>query len=334
MTHLLSKLAAFTLATLVAAGPAHAEGKIRIAEQFGVVYLLLNVAQDQKLIEKHGKKNGVEIDVDWVKLSGGGAVNDALLSGSIDIAGAGVGPLLTIWDRTDGKQNVRAIASLGNFPYYLVSTNPKVKTIADLSDADRIALPAVTVSVQARILQMAAAKQWGIGEFKRLDRLTQSIPHPDAAAAVIAGQTEINGHFGTPPFQDQELAGNPKAHIILNSYEVQGGPSSSTVLYATEKYLKDNPKTYRALVDALAEAAALIAKNPEAAADAYLRVNKSSIDRAFLLKVIKNPQVQFKVAPQNTLGLAQFMFRAGALKKEPKSWRDYFFEHPALATGS
>jgi NitT/TauT family transport system substrate-binding protein len=334
MTHLLSKLAALTLAALVAAAPAHAEGKIRIAEQFGVVYLLLNVAQDQKLIEKHGKKNGVQIDVDWVKLSGGGAVNDALLSGSIDIAGAGVGPLLTIWDRTDGKQNVRAVASLGNFPYYLVSTNPKVKTIADLTDADRIALPAVTVSVQARILQMAAARQWGIGEFKRLDRLTQSIPHPDAAAAVIAGQTEINGHFATPPFQDQELAGNPKAHIVLNSYEVQGGPSSSTVLYATEKYLKDNPKTYRALVDALAEAAALIARNPEAAADAYLRVNKSSIDRAFLLKVIKNPQVQFKVAPQNTLGLAQFMFKAGALKKEPKSWKDYFFEHPALATGS
>jgi NitT/TauT family transport system substrate-binding protein len=334
MTHTISKLAAVALAALVAAAPAHAEGKIRIAEQFGVVYLLLNVAQDQQLIEKHGKKNGVKIDVDWVKLSGGGAVNDALLSGSIDIAGAGVGPLLTIWDRTAGKQNVRAVASLGNFPYYLISTNSNVKTIADFTDRDRIALPATTVSVQARILQMAAAKQWGIPESKRLDRLTQSIPHPDAAAAVIAGQTEINAHFATPPFQEQELAANPKAHIVLSSYEVLGGPSSSTVLYATEKYLKENPKTYRALVDALAEAATLITNNPEAAADAYLRVNKSSIDRALLLKVIKNPQVQFKVAPQNTLGLAQFMFNAGALKNQPKSWRDYFFEHPALASGS
>ena len=53
-----------------------------------------------------------------------------------------------------------------------------------------------------------------------------------------------------------------------------------------------------------------------------------------LLKVIKNPQVQFKVAPENTLGLAQFMFKAGAIKKQPASWRDYFFEHPALAKGS
>jgi NitT/TauT family transport system substrate-binding protein len=331
----LSKIAgALALAAVTLANAAHAEGKLRIAEQFGVVYLLLNVAQDQKLIEKHGKQQGVDIDVDWVKLSGGSAVNDALLSGSIDVAGAGVGPLFTIWDRTAGKQNVKAIASLGNFPYYLVSTNPKVKTIADFTAADRIALPAVTVSVQARILQMAAAKQWGVGEFKKLDHLTQTLPHPDAAAAIIAGQTEINGHFGSPPFQDQELAGNPNAHIVLNSYAVQGGPSSSTVLYATEKYVKDNPRTYRAFIDALAEAAQLITNNPDLAADAYLRINKGSLDRALLLKVIKNPQVQFKVAPENTLGLAQFMFKAGAIKKQPASWRDYFFVHPALEKGS
>jgi NitT/TauT family transport system substrate-binding protein len=331
----LSKIAgALALAAVTLANAAHAEGKLRIAEQFGVVYLLLNVAQDQKLIEKHGKQQGVDIDVDWVKLSGGSAVNDALLSGSIDVAGAGVGPLLTIWDRTNGKQNVKGIASLGNFPYYLVSTNPKVKTIADFTAADRIALPAVTVSVQARILQMAAAKQWGVEDFKKLDKLTQTLPHPDAAAAIIGGKTEINGHFGSPPFQDQELAGNPNAHIVLNSYEVQGGPSSSTVLYATEKYVKENPKTYQAFINALNEAAQLITKNPDLAADAYLRINKGSLDRALLLKVIKNPQVQFKVAPENTLGLAQFMFKAGAIKKQPASWRDYFFAHPALEKGS
>ena len=315
-------------------GAAQAEGKIRIAEQFGIVYLLLNVAQDQKLIEKHGKKLGVDIDVDWVKLSGGAAINDALLSNSIDVASAGLGPLFTIWDRTAGRQNVRAIASLGNFPFYLVSTNPAVKTIADFSQKDRIALPAVTVSVQARILQMAAAKKWGKAEFKKLDPITQTLPHPDAAAALIAGKTELNAHFGNPPFQEQELAGNPNAKIVLNSYDVLGGPASATVLYATEKYVKENPKTYRAFIDALGEAAQLASTNPEAAADAYLRVNKGNIDRALLIKVIKNPQVQFKVAPQNTLVMGQFLHEVGAIRTKPASWRDYFFVHPALDKGS
>lgn len=334
MRRLVTTLLAATLATTLAATPARAEGRLRIAQQFGITYLLLNVAQDRKLIEKHGRALGQPIAVETVQLSGGNAVNDALLSGSIDLAGAGVGPLLTIWDRTAGRQNVKGVASLGNFPYYLISTNPKVRTIADLGEGDRIALPAVTVSVQARILQMAAAKQWGVKEAARLDRLTQSLPHPDAAAAVIAGRTEINGHFATPPYQEQELAGNPAAHIVLNSYDVQGGPSSSTVLYATEKFVRENPKTYRAFVEALAEAAQIAARDPEAAADAYLRATKTKIDRAFLIKVIRNPQFQFKVAPQNTLALARFMQQSGAIRKQAASWRDYFFAHPALNDGS
>jgi NitT/TauT family transport system substrate-binding protein len=337
---LLHRLASMVLAasiatiSLGAAAPVHAEGTIRIAEQFGIVYLLLDVARDQKFVEQEGKKQGLDIKVDWVKLSGGAAVNDALLSRSIDVAAAGVGPLLTIWDRTHGKQNVKGVASLGNLPYYLVSNNPSVKTIADFTEKDRIAVPAVSVSVQSRILQFAAAKQWGDKNYDRLDKWTQAVPHPDAAAAVIAGGTEITSHFGNPPFQDQELAGNPKAHIVLSSYDVLGGPSSATVLYATEKFRDDNPKTYRAFVDGLADAARFVTANPDAAADIYIRVNNAKIDRKLLLKIIKSPQTQFKVVPQNTFALAQFMYRVGAIKNEPKSWQDYFFVDPATSQGS
>lgn len=319
----------------VLAGPAvAAEGQLRIAKQFGVVYLLLNVAEDQKLIEKHGKAAGIDIKVDYVQLSGGSAVNDALLSGNVEIAGAGVGPLFTLWDRTRGRQSVKGVASLGNFPYYLVSNRPEVKTIADFGDADRIALPAVGVSVQARILQWAAAKLWGDKDFAKLDRLSVALPHPEAAAAIVKGGTEITGHFGNPPFQDQELAGNPKAHVVLNSYDVQGGPASSTVLYATEAFYTSSPKTYAAFVDALDEAAKFIAADPEKAADIYIKANNSRIDRELLLKVIKNPEVAFKIAPQNTLGLGQFMHRVGAIKNEPRSLEDYFFVNPRIASGN
>ncbi|MBP7453296.1 MAG: ABC transporter substrate-binding protein [Ottowia sp.] len=327
--------------TLIAAGlaltgtaiSAHAEGRIRIAQQFGIVYLMLNVAEEQKLIEKHAKAAGVDAKVEFVRLSGGAAVNDALLAGNIDIAGAGVGPLLTIWDRTKGKQNVRGVASLGNFPYYLVSNNPAVKTIADFTAKDRIALPAVGVSVQSRILQLASAKLWGDKEFARLDKFSVALPHPDAAAAIIKGGTEITAHFGNPPFQEQELAGNPNARIVLNSYDVLGGPSTATVLYGTEKFRTENPKTYKAFVDALDEAAQFIAANPEKAADIYIKVSGAKIDRDLLLKVIKNPQVQFKTAPQNTYTLASFMHRVGAIKNQPASARDYFFDDAHSARG-
>ena len=320
--------ATLTMGLSLASTATHAEGQIRIADQFGIVYLLLDVAKDQKLIEKHGKTQGIDIQVSQVTLSGGSAVNDALLSGSIDIAGAGVGPLLTLWDRTHGKQNVRGVASLGNFPYYLVSINPAVKTIADFSDKDRIALPAVGVSVQSRVLQLASARLWGDAQYNKLDKISVALPHPDATAALLKGGTEISAHFGNPPFQEQSLAGNPNAHIVLKSHDVLGGPSSATVLYATEKFRKDNPKTYAAFTAALGEAAAWITANPEAAADLFIRVNNSKADRKLVLGILKNPEVQFKLTPQNTYLLAEFMHRVGAIKNKPASAKDYFFDDP------
>lgn len=318
--------------SLAAPTAAHAEGQIRIAEQFGIVYLLLNVVRDQQLIEKHGKEAGLDIKVDWTQLSGGAAVNDALLSGSIDIAGAGIGPLLTIWDRTHGKQNVKGVASLGNFPYYLLSNDPKVKTIADFTDKDRIAVPAVGVSIQSRFLQYAAAKQWGDKEYNRLDKYTVALPHPEATSALTSGATELTAHFSNPPFQNQALE-NPKVHVVLNTYDLLG-PNSPTVLYTTETFRTENPKTYQAFVDALAEAADFAQHDKAAAAETYIRVTGAKISKEELLKIIAGDDYQFSVTPKNTYPLADFLHRVGALKNKPASWQDYFFPDAKLAQGS
>ena len=80
--------------------------------------------------------------------------------------------------------------------------------------------------------------------------------------------------------------------------------------------------------------AQFVTAHPEKAADIYLKANGSRIDRALLLKVIKSPEVSFKIEPQNTLGLGQFMHRVGAIKTEPKALTDYFFDSPRTATGS
>lgn len=324
--------AALTLSAQAA--PALADGEIRIARQFGIVYLLLDVARDQQLIEKHAKAAGIDPKVQWIQLSGGSAVNDALLSGSIDIAGAGIAPLLTLWDRTRGRQDVRGVASLGNFPYYLISNKPEIRSIADFSERDRIAVPAVGVSIQSRYLQMASAKQWGDQAFAKLDRLSVAIPHPDATAAIIKGGTEITGHFANPPFQEQALASNPQAHVVLDSYEVVGGPTSPTVLYALDKFRQQSPKIYRAFITALNEAATLVASDPEAAADIFVKANGGKGDRRLVLDVIRNPRVAFKTVPENTQPIADFMHRIGAIRNKTESVRDYFFEEALLEAGS
>jgi NitT/TauT family transport system substrate-binding protein len=86
---------------------------VRFAEQFGIGYLPLSIMQDMKLVEKQTQAQGLgDVTVEWTKLTGGAPINDALISGQIDIAAGGVGPLLTIWAKTKGSLNVKAVAAL------------------------------------------------------------------------------------------------------------------------------------------------------------------------------------------------------------------------------
>ena len=122
-------------------------------------------------------------------------------------------------------------------------------------------------------------------------------------------------------------------HVVLNTYDLLG-PNSPTVLFATEKFRNDNPKTYKAFVEALAEAAEFAQNDKGAAADTYIRVTKANIDRAELLKIIDNPQYEFSVTPKNTYPLAEFLYRVGAIKNKPDSWKDYFFQDAKPLQGS
>ena len=246
-------LAAFVVLCVAIGGEARAEGRLRIVEQFGTVYLPLHVLRDQKLIEKHGKEAGIDIKVEWTKLSGGAVINDAPLSGAVDVGAAGAGPVIVLWDRTKGSADVKIIAALGEQPNYLITNNPNIKTLKDFTKSDKIAVPAVVVSQQSRLLQIAAEKELGETKYNALDELTVNLPHPDATAAILSGSSAISAHFSNPPYQEQELR-DPKVHKILSSYDIMGGRITPTLLYATSKFRNENPKTFKALFDALAEA--------------------------------------------------------------------------------
>lgn len=78
--------------------PASAQtNEIRLARQFSIGYLQLNVMQHQKLIEKHAKALGIANQkVSWFKFNGPTAVNEALISGNVDIGSGGVPGLITL----------------------------------------------------------------------------------------------------------------------------------------------------------------------------------------------------------------------------------------------
>lgn len=314
--------------------PSRAEsGELRLSQQFGVNYLPLMVLKEQRLVEQEAALRGIPgLKVSWAQFSGGGAMNDALLSGSLDIAAAGVAPAITIWSRTQRNLRVRALASLGAFPFYLVSRDPDVRSVRDLKAGDRIAVPAAGVSFQSVVLQMAAAQAFGPEEWKRLDALTVTLPHPDATAALLSGRSEITAHASGAPFQEQELQA-PGVHRVFSSYEIVGGPHSTVLLYATQRFHDANPRLCEAFVAALEQADAYIAQHPAEAAALYLRAEPSRLSEAAIQAILVNPDFRFETTPRRVMDFAAFMARTGQIPVAPASWQDLFFPNPQAREG-
>jgi NitT/TauT family transport system substrate-binding protein len=322
-------------AMLATTFPASAEvSNLKVAEQYGISYLPMMIMEDQHLVEKHAKAAGInDLTVSWSKFAGGNVMNDALLSNSLHFASGGVAPMVTLWAKTRGNYDVKAVAALNSMPLYLNTSNPNVKTIKDFTGKDKIALPAVKVSIQAVTLQMAAEQAFGAGQQNRLDKLTVTMSHPDGQAALLSGNSEVDAHFTSPPFQYQELD-KPGIHKVLDSYQVLGGPASFNLVWTTTKFRNENPKIYAAFTQALDEAIGMINKDKKWAAEAYLRISKDKDTLEHVMKMLNDPEVKFTTTPQNVTKYAGFMQKIGSIKAKPASWKDLFFPNVHNLPGS
>lgn len=329
---IISALAALAVA-LPAAGAQAQSKTVRLAKQFGISYLPLTIMEQKQLLEAHGKRLGIDLKTEWVVFTSGAPMNEAIISGNLDFASGGVGPALTIWGKTRANLGVKGVAALNSMPLYLNTINPNVKTIKDFTDKDRIALPAVKVSIQAITLQMAAEKTFGPGQHGKLDALTASLGHPDGLAAMMSGKSEITAHFTSAPFMYQELD-DSRVRKVLDSYEVLGGPHTFNVVWATTKFYDENPKVIEAFVAALDEAMKQIAANPAEAAAVWVKAENSKLSAAYIEKLVRLPENEWTMVPKKIMDYAEFMSRIGMLSPKPASWRDMFFPATHKLSGS
>jgi NitT/TauT family transport system substrate-binding protein len=325
--------AALAAGALLAAGASAETQTVRLAKQFGISYLPLTIVEEKKLLEEHAKKLGIEVKTEWVQLSAGSPMNEALISGNLDFASGGVGPMLTIWSRTRANLKVKGVAAINSMPIYLTTINPEVKTLKDFTEKDRIALPAVKVSIQAVTLQMAAEHAFGPGQHARLDTLTVSMSHPDGMAAMMSGKSEITGHFTSAPFQYQELA-DPRVRKVVDSYEVLGGPHTFNVVWASTRFRDENPKVVGAFIAALDEAMRFIRGNQKEAAEIWVKAERSRMSAPEAEKLIRLPENEWTMTPKKVMAYADFMSRNGLIPARPESWKDLFFEEVHNLPGS
>lgn len=331
MMTMLRILAIVIVIGLAAQGAVAGEAtELRVAKQYGLGYLQMMVMEEMKLVEKHTKAAGLgDVKVGWSTFRSSDVMNDALLSGNLDFASLGTNGLATIWAKTKGTSvEVRGAAGFNFLPLALVTREANVRTVADYTEKHKIAVPAVRVSNQAILLQMAAAKQFGQANYTKLDALTVSMTHPDAMAALLSGAGEVGSHFASSPFLQKELE-RPGIRQIVSSTEILGGHINFNILATTTKFHTANPKAYAAYLAAMQEATDIINKDKRAAAELYIRMtkDKSSVDE--ILKIMNaSGEYNFNQRPEGDMRMIQFMHSIGSIKVKPESWNDLLFPMP------
>ena len=188
-----------------------AASQVRLSHGYGILYLPLMVMRDRRLLEAAMAASGLPpAEVSWQVVDGGNVINDAMLAGALDIAGTGA-PAITLWAKARGipRAEVVGLCGLSTCALSLNTNRPGIKTLADFTPADKIALPGIKTSLAAVVLQMLVAQKFGQAEYARLDPMTVGLAHPDAYGALMGGKTEVAAHFASPPYSILELRGPP-----------------------------------------------------------------------------------------------------------------------------
>lgn len=331
-----SAIAGAAVAAVLALGvqsPAKAEvDTVKMAQQFGLLYVPLHVVLEKGLIQKHVKAAGLpEPKVQLFKISGGANINKALLAGTIDFGAHGVGPMLKLWGKSKGR--FKGALTIADMPLKLNTNDPNVKTVEDyLKVKDhKIATPAAKVSIQAVTLQIFTQKKWN--DPNKLDHLVVSMKHPIALAALMSGGQTVKSHFATLPFSYHQLKSG-KVRNVITSYDIMDGQHSTLSMSVATKFQKDNPKTYDAVIAAYLEAFKFIKEKPEEAADIFIKFTKSKMKREDVVALLKDKkEIEFSEIPKNTMKYGNFLAKIGDIP-QPKSWKDYYMENNHKYDGS
>ncbi len=300
---------------------------VKFAQQRELLDIPLDIMVSGGILQQEATKLGLgKVEASAIALSGPGPILGALLSGAADYGTAALPSLLTLWEKTRGSANeVRALGTVSNGVMTLYSINPNVKSIADFTEKDRIAVPTVRLSFNSMMLQMACEQLWN--DPHRLDHLTVALGHPDAVAALSAGygKASITAHIAVQPFTDRGLK-LPGAHVITDSRKVFGGPLTQIALLVTKPTKEKNPTLFKAVANALEQAIKVANADKRAAASLWKEVYKMPDNLDELVAQLNDPGFEFTSRPQRIGHFAAFLNRIGTMKAKVNDWKELFWE--------
>jgi NitT/TauT family transport system substrate-binding protein len=312
-----------------------AEDAVVHIKQYGLGYMSMMVMEHEHLVEKHAGRVGLPgIRTEWSVLGGRCRRSTRCWQARSALSGRGSTTLAALWDKTAGTgRDIKALSALQSMPFVLMTRNPAVRSIADITAKDKIALPGVKITGHALTLEMAAAKQWGFPNYDRLDSLTITLAHPDAMAALLGDQSEIDCHLASSPFYYYERAA-PGTHKVCKSYDVTGGMHTNGVVLTSKMYHdaipRSVPRCWRRSRRRMISSIPVRVRRHKSTTMTGDKMG--SLDQ--MSGWVADPDVVYSTVPMKVMDFAAFMHKVGRLKRQPNSWKDMFFEESQDLAGS
>jgi len=317
---------------LALATPALAENKVRIIGGYALTLLPNYIVQERELIQKHAARLGLsDVTVEFSRSPSVAVANEGLITNNVDIALYGMGPMLNVWDKTNGA--VKGVMAVSDYTQAVYTVDPKINSLDDLGENDRVAMTDIKTSNQALMMQMQAAEKYGWDGRFHFDPNLIAMFNEDSTAALVSGASEIKSAMLTVPYND--IVTRAGARKIWSSDDVLGGRVSAGMLYGNVKFVEANPVLYEAVVAAYEEANEWINANPAEAAVIYVKYEPQKDGAPYIERLIREGNgFSFTTTPKGVKRFADFMHKSGLLSKSVDTWTDVFFDNVATKPGS
>lgn len=275
--------------------------KITIAYQGGVGYAPVHVMEKKNLIEEN--YDG-EITVEFVKLDSGAAINEGIIGGTIDIGCMGLAPAVS---GVAAGIPYKAISNLCSQSHGLMSNDPAITKLSDITGEDKIALVS-TGSIQHILLAMAAEKEFG--DAHALDNNIQGMSHAEGMASLESGTVKL--HLTSSPFIYQERESGKYTELKEISEVWPSGNTFLAAMASTE--LENDPELFEAVSKSFEQAITFINENKEETAQ--IESEYLELDLETVTGYLEQEDCQFFTELRGAETMAEFMYRAGFIEKE------------------
>lgn len=275
--------------------------KVTIAYQGGIGYAPVHVMEAKKLIEEAYEG---QVEVEYVKLDSGAAINEGIIGGTITVGCMGAGPAIS---GVVAGIPYKCISNLCSQSHGLMTNDPSIRTLADIGSEDKIALVNFG-SIQHILLAMAAEKE--LGDAHALDNNIQAMSHAEGMAALESGTVTL--HLTSSPFIYQERSDARYSELEAINNVWPSGNSFLMAMAATS--LEQDKELFDAVSTAFTRAVKYINDNPEETAQIETRYLGLDIDT--VKSYLSEPDCQFFNELRGVSEMAAFMYRAGFTEKE------------------